>query len=281
MKGIQLLSDLEIVLKASRVSKDSRINRSFLHSRMCTYAGEEMRQSFRRNGYINPQWINDYGAVDVAEISSSEIPGLIKSGITLGKFRIPAVVALDDNRGIHSVYGDISGNEYYQISESEFRQKLRADKNLITKFFNYFFAQGQNVYVYPYIRNLRVKLIPVNPMEGYIIQTHKPVSGELVPASEWTLGEEYIVTAGTINHNGTIYSAGQSFIAQSPNYTGNGILEFKNKKRHLTLEDEYPITTDIFEAISMKIWMKDFQLERNEIADIKNDGADQTQLNAQ
>lgn len=281
MKGIQLISDLEIILKSSRVSKDSRINRSFLHSRMCTYAGEAMRQSARRNGYINPQWVNDYGNVDITEISSSEVPGVIKSGITLGKFKIPAVVAMDGNMGINSVYGDISGKEYYQLSESEFRQKLRADHTLITKLFNYFFAQGQYVYVYPYTASLRVKLIPVNPLEGYVMNTINPVSGELVPASDWSLGEEYTVKTGTIVHNGITYSAGQSFVAQNKFFSGNGTLEFKNKKRHLTLEDEYPITTDIFEEVSMKIWMKDFQLEKNEIADIKNDNADQKLLDVQ
>lgn len=278
MKGIDLVSDIEMVLKASRVSKDSRINRSFIHHRMCVYAGEAMRQSHARNGTINPQWVSDLGAVAVTAISSSEVPGMIKSGYTFGKFQIPGIVAMKKNQGIRSIFSLMEGKEYFQLQEPEFRAMLRSDNNLISKLFNYFFHQGNYIYVYPYIDTLRVKLILEDPRNGYVMNTHRPMPGELIPASDWSVGEEYIVESGSIVHNGITYNAGQFFTAQNKNYTGNGVLMYKNKKRSVTLEDEYPMTTDIFEEVCSKIWMKDFALEKQEIADIKNDNTDQLHL---
>jgi len=276
MKVIDATSDLAIVLKHSKVSKDSRINDKFLLSRFNAYRSKEIRDSYKRNREIDPTVQQDFGAVEVTKIASNDpIFGSLASSKEIGKVHIPTPVSLPNDKGIVSIHPEsriaTSINHYYGVSYNAFGDKINNPSYCNFKWY----SRVQNdIYLHPFASTIRAIFIIDNPMEGYVLQTYRPGKDQLIYQTEYTSGESYTVVSGTITHDGTIYTANQSFIAQNPDYSGNGVLRFTNQRRKMTLEDEYPISYTMTEVIMMKILQKDFGLEKQEIADIRNNAND-------
>jgi len=276
MKVIDTYSDLSIILKHSRVSKDSRINDKFLLSRFNAYRSKEIRDSFTRNIEIDPMVLQDMGETTTTEIGAND-PDM--TGFTLntkiGKFSIPTVVSLTGDKGIHSIAppNRLSPfkEQYYYTAYNTFGQKVTHPEYCTFKWFT---RINNHVYIYPYKKIIRPVLILDNPMEGYAIQTHTPPKNGLIYQTAYAPGESYTIVSGGITHNGINYLAGGTFIAQNPDYQGNGLLEFTDKKRRMTVEDEYPISYTMTEVIIMKILTKDFALEKDTVADIVNNAND-------
>lgn len=278
MKGIEFISDLTTILTKSRQSRDSRIQQSFLVSRTNTYRAEAIRQSHRRYPMVSPDWIQDMGPEKVTMLDKTEFNHVPSSGTKIGKFTIPSIVSLEYDLGINRITSLNTEQDYVIKSWNDFNLSFKADSTYIGHKFQKASRMGNMIYIFPFIHDIRAFLILFNPLDGYVVQTHTPVSGELIFTTPYRIGESYRVASGTITHNGIQYGIGNTFIAVNADYTGNGVLAFVNQKRKVTLEDDYPMSSDIAEEVFLKILTKDFQLEKREVADLRNDSSDELHI---
>jgi len=280
MKVIDAPSELSIILKGSRLSKDTRIVDSFLLSRFNAYRSVEIRESYKRNQFMDPAVQQDMGLMMVTEVPSNDpLIGQISSKTPIGKIHIPSIVSLPSDKGIVSVHPPSRlaslASQYYGTPYNTFGSKA-THKDYCN--FNWYTRIQNHVYIHPYKSEIRMILINDDPMDGYVLQTETPAKDALIFSTDYTLGESYTVKSGQVVHNGITQATGTSFIAVNPNYTGNGVLKFTNQKRKMTLEDDYPISYTMTEVIMMKILQKDFGLEKQEIADIRNNATDDSLL---
>lgn len=270
---IDYISDIAVILKGSKMSKDSRISDSFILSRINAYRSKEIRDSYSRNGYIDPSVIQDLGVMQATPVTSNEDPTVPKIGMILGRINIPQVVEIgDEDKGIVRVSHETGNKQFYKIPINRFFDMVEG--TIKTKFC-YVFRIGSTLYVNPFEENIRVFAILDSPEQGFFIDTTYQKNDSLVYKTNYTNAEQYIVVEGGIKHNGVQYNQGSVFTAVNQYYDGNGKVKLLNQKRRLTLEDYYPMSYTMFETIMMKILTKDFQVEEKEIPDLINDNQDQ------
>lgn len=259
-------SDVELVLKKSKITKDSRISERHIEFLIHKYRADFIRDNFNRYRQINPSWVQILWQKNVRSINSSEDPLVQCTGVTFGKVTLPSdVVHLLNNSGIISVLS-YSGQKIYGEIPLASVQLLPPDS--VEHKLGFFFRIGTHLYV-SNPRPIQIHLIAENPMVIPIKQNTYVGSGYL------EIGTSYTVIEGNVNHNGQTYYQGNQFTAVNTDYTGNGLVIPSQDSRPMTDHDPYPMDLSMFSQVSMAIWTREYKIEQSEIADIKNDNVDQ------
>jgi uncharacterized membrane protein YidH (DUF202 family) len=115
-------------------------------------------------------------------------------------------------------------------------------------------------------------LILESPLNGFVIDSEYVISGNL------TVGTQYEVFDNQIIHNAVVYNPGQLFTAVATTYTGVGLVKYKNQKRQMTNDDEYPLSHTMMESIILKILTIDYKIEMAQINDIRNNSTDTSKV---
>ena len=272
MKLIQHISAVDVILRKSSMSKDSRISFPFLIDRWNSYRASHIRESYDANMEYDTSLFQNLGTIAVTERSLQDDPTLPGNSVNIGKVTIPAIVSMVNNAGLVSVSGAGMGRKYNQCHITELADRMTAEnyKN------EWWFAKvGNTLFLTPFTSYINVVAILDNPLDGWVMNTEKPVSGSLVYTTDYQLGESYVVKSGTIIHDGVTYTVNQAFTATKPTFTGNGVLDFVMRKRKMTINDSYPMSATMAEMVMMKILTQDFKLEKQEIADVRNNMKDE------
>lgn len=275
MKLLQLVSRLDMILRHSKMSKDSRISFPFLMDLIHAYRAVHVRESYNANMEYDTSLFQYLGMVENTPRSLQDDPWFPRDCTNLGKASVPSIVSLVNNAGLVSVSSPARNRNFNPcgITELVDRMHLENYKN------EWWFAKVANtIWTTPYMPEISVTAILDNPMEGWILNTQKPVNGQLVYRTEYNTGEFYKVISGTIVHDGIQYGINSVFEATLPGWTGNGTIEHVNKKRRPTIDDEYPMSATMTEIVMMKILTQEFKLEKQEIADVRNNLKDDTQV---
>ena len=253
------------------MTRDSRISFPYLIDRWNDYRASHIRESYAANLELDTSLFQDLAAVPVTLRSLQDDPMFPSGCMNLGKASIPSVVSMVNNTGIISV-SDLSKNRKYQMCHiTELADRMRLENY---KDEHWYAKLGNTLWVYPYRKEINVVAILNDPLEGWVINTELPVNGFLIRRTEYQNGESYRVTGGTIIHGGTQYGFGDVFEAIETGWTGNGTIEFVNKKRKMTVEDPYPMSATMVKIIMVEILTIDFRLSKQQVADIGNDMKD-------
>jgi hypothetical protein len=261
----ELRSDIELIAEKSKVSKDHRLERPHLNFLIHKYAARSKRESFQRQGYIDPVWIQNLGIRTLTPVDSGEeLPGYC-SGITLGKVVLPRILSLPDDKGVVRVSGTSQHSTYYGISIERF---FDLDRTSLRAKIPYYMRSGDDFYLYPTPNKAHFRFVLDNPMDGDFFDNtlQQKIQEDL----------EYEVSEGAVTYDGTNYVAGDTFIGQlATTWSGPGKVFFKDKRRPMTEDDPYPMTFQGGEYVSMMILTKELNIEERKIADIKNDNTNQ------
>lgn len=263
----EITDDIKLILSKNQQSDDFRAHDRNIDFKVHQYRATAIRNTFKREMQINPQWLQDQGNLEPTKVTSDDDPAISGCSGTFGKIDIPTVIHLPDFMGVFRVSSACKTKTYYRTTLQRF---MGFDAGSTRSKFNYFFVIGNSVYMNPFIEDASVQLILENPLEGTItISTNIP-SGELV------VGLVYVVSAGDITHNSVKYRKGATFTAVNANFTGNGTVQLNNQKRQMTRTDDYPMDFTLLEQVKQKILLQDFAIEERKLADIDNDSQDGT-----
>lgn len=263
----EITDDLKLVLSKHQLSDDLKYDDRHLEYTVAKYRARGIRETFMRNGEINPTWIQDQGVTETTKVDKDDDPAIASCNCVFGKIVIPTVVNLPDIKGIYRVSSACRSKQYYRTTLERFMGFVDGS---VRDNFNYFFTIGNAIYLHPYIKEANVQLILENPLEGEILVTHSIKTGDL------EIGSIYTITSGSITHNSVKYQKGDDFTAVNADYTGNGVVKFKDQKRDFTKNDQYPIDHTMMEYIIMKILSQEFNIEERRIGDNRNDSIDET-----
>jgi hypothetical protein len=267
------VSDLELILQKSKISKDFRVNRRHLQFLWAQYRALAIRQQFAKTNEIDPTWLQDMGPTSTTQVTSADDPLVLVSSVTLSKITIPTIAQLNGANGVWRIASASKQETFFPITQARFFSLVQDSYRYR---FCYYFRVGPSLYVNKIVNYLDPILILDDPMDGTIIDTTNQVSGDLV------VGTQYVVSVGTIVHNGVQYNIGQTFTAANATFTTlgpfTGAVQLVNQVRPFALTDPYPMSFTMAEMIKLKILTQDFKIEESQLAEIRNDSQDQTVL---
>lgn len=270
---------LEILTK-SEFTDDSRLDEDFIGFLIDKKREKVIRDSYSRNGSIDPTWLQDLGMVSCTEVSYNDDKTLPVCDCTFGKVTLPPTISLrsplanKENTGINAILSACGSREFYPKPISRLFQLTTLRDKHPEKAYEYYARVHDAVYTYPYKAMIRPILILANPLDGYVI------TSESIPSGSLTVGTVYTVYGSQIVHNSIPYNPGDDFTAVNTVFTtlGGGTVQYKNQKRKMTKYDEYPLPGMMMEEILMKILTIDYKLEQSQIVDMKNNSKDAAQL---
>lgn len=254
-----------LILSKSTQSRNFRVHEDHIdykiHEKRARGIHEESK---RNNDYVDPNWLQDMGVMNVTFVTTADDPAVPQHCMEVGKILIPQVVSLTENRGVYRVAGSSKKNNWYPKELPLFWDVLSLENHVAQKF-NWYTSVGLSVYMSNPEKQANLVLVLYNPLDGYVIQTTDVI--------DLIVGEQYVVVSGNITHNGVIYYVDDTFTAVNTVFTGGGGVQFVNKKRRMTENDPYPIGA-IADYVIMKILTQDFKIESGEVGDIINDNQD-------
>jgi hypothetical protein len=279
MTRLNLIDHLTSVLTKAGETDDSRLDRDYLGYLIDNYRSKEIRDTYRRNPNIDPIWLQDYGVFDLTNIDRDEDTSISVCDCEFSKATLPPLVSIVDPRsstigkGMYRVQSACGSYEYYPTT----LQKLYlAPEGSVRTKFKHYVRVGNALYLTPEVNKARVVAVFEKPLESFVLQTEKVVSGDLVALTSYT------VVSGNVTHSGTVYGPGQVataiFTAVTTTFTGNGIVKYTNDKRAMTNNDEYPMSATMSEVVIMKILTNEYGVERGVVSDIIDDSRDQFQV---
>jgi hypothetical protein len=277
MRLIESIFLVKNLLSRFSVSDDSRLNERAIGSLISARRAAAIDKAYFINQVIDPVWLQDMGKINFTRVTSSDDPQILNSSLCLGKITLPPVVSLQTDRGVYRISSSSKQKQCYPISTEEFFFLYESDDDRL-KQFSHYFRIGNAYYVYPYQSEGSAILILADPLQGFVKLTENIASGSL------TYGDTFIVLSGQIVYGGTTYNPLQTFVAVQASgnaYTGTGIVQYLNKKRKMTMYDEYPIAKNMESEIILSILSSEFKIEASTLPDAINDARDNVQRQLQ
>ena len=264
--------DLKRLLSKGIPTDESRLNNGHLQFLINQRRSKEIRDSFKRNPVIEPIWIQDYGLTQFSTVSRAEDVSITSCPFKVSKALLPQIVSISDplsntsDLGMYAIRSACNkAYEFHQISNDKLflldKDSTMAKMKLYTKV-------GDCVYLMPEVKQARVMLILMNPLDGFVL------ANLFIPSGSLVVGTVYIVESGNVTHNGIKYFVGQTFTAINTLFTGLGKVQYALQKRPMTIDDPYPMSSTMWEVVKMKILTQDFAIEEKQIADLTGDLTD-------
>jgi len=278
MTRLEAIFDIIEILTKSGFTDDSRLSINYIGYKIDQKRAKEIRDSYNRNGNIDPIWIQDFGLTDLTPVNQADDNTISVNDCTFGKVTLPPVVSIrsgllgKENLGVHSVLSASGNNEFYYRPIQRLFQLMNLRDDHAERKYSYYARVHNSYYFTPTVEKVRPFLILESPLLGYIISSEYLITGEL------TIGDVFDVFDAQINHNGVYYSPGQSFTAVNANFTGLGKVKYHNQKRQMTNDDEYPLSHTMMESIILKILTIDYKIEMSQINDIRNNSSDTSKI---
>lgn len=266
---------IEWVTKFSQ-AEDSRLDHDFLGHKVNQFRELGLVDEYEQTGLIDMNWIQPIAIPNFHKVNFSEDRTIDYCNCDLSKTTLPPIITLTDTQqgqqdiGIFSVRSLCGKYEYFYYPYGLFR--MLTPDHPASKF-NYYFRLGSNFFVNKEIEKLVISAILKNPFDGVVNDTLPRVTTELVTGTDYLVGDALIV------HNSIIYQPGDTFTAANANFTGGKYVYLKDYQRNLTEDDEYPVSQRMARWIVWKILTEEFQLEKQQIADLDIDGTDETKYN--
>jgi len=266
---ISTIYTIKNILEKFNISDDSRTNERAIAAMVNSHRAAMVLKDYYQFRRVDPVWQQEV-YVNFTRVTSSDDPSILGSTLCLGKVTLPPVISLDNDTGVYRIASSSKMTPCYPISANEFFQLYGAgDKRL--RRFSYYFRLVNAYYVYPYQSEGSAILVLSDPLDGYKKFTEDVLSGFL------TYSDTFIVMGGQVQYGGVVYNPLQTFVATPANgdtFTGNGIVQYLNKKRKMNMFDEYPMSRSMETEIILSILTNEFKIEAVMTPDIINDARD-------
>jgi hypothetical protein len=228
---------------------------------------------YNNTGQIDMNWLSDCGLLTFHEVPPSDnITTSCKCPI--GKTTIPQTIPLqsrDSNLdlGIYSLTSLCGRYGYYPMP---IQRWLNIPSEHVMSNFKYYFRINSQLYVSNTPTQLRLIGIFLNPIEGKLINSAPVASGSIV------LNTVYYVSTfgGSVIYSNVSYAPGTTFTGgASANFTTtNGLVYLNSQVASYSDVDPFPCSGDMIRQIELEILTKEFNIEKAQLTDVRNDSVD-------
>ena len=266
-----IIDSLFEILTRFKRTDETRIDEDWLSYKIDSVRAELIVKQYAATGILDQTWLSDLGTIDFHKTNYADDP-TVQVNCNIAKATIPQVVSLissdaNNDLGIFSVTSLANSKQFYPKRMFSWRYTPSEHTNSL---FNWYARINTQMYVSdPNVSQLRIIGILLNPEDGNLNNTTPIVSGSLVN------GTMYIVKGSQVIYNNVVYSNNDTFAANATaTFTGTGLLYLASVVSAYRDVDPYPASGEMIRAIELEILTKEFAIEKNQIADVRNDSVD-------
>jgi hypothetical protein len=269
-----IIDDIKNLLTKFNVTDDSRLNDNWLAYKIDQVRADLISKQFIQTEQIDPSWISDLGVVDFYKVNFADDINVSYCACDISKTTIPQTVLLYSKSknwdlGIYSIMSTCGKTGYYY-------QPLPVWRNIPTEHeyskFGSYFRINTALYVNKLVEKLRILAVLQSPLDGKLIQSAPIASGGILS------GGAYIVSGGQVIYDATVYQPGDTFTGGVvTTYTGSGKVYLSTQAIDYRSTDPYPVSPEMARNVVLEICTKEFQIEKGQIPEVRNDSEDDTQ----
>jgi hypothetical protein len=274
-----------------RLGDESQINIRFLVNLIGQYRAKIITDWHNRYGMVQSDWVQKFYDEASTRVDNGDLNPIDPDTVSnhfYHKVRFPGTLTgMKGNFGIVRIHAANGTDKLYETTRDQIELMIQCGQPLHDQF-NWYYKEGDSVYLFKYSANIGADLILNDPFEGYIWRTENIASGRIKPGERYIANDRYqhnLQYTGTpvIMYNGRTYSIDDPFVGVEgvSEYTiliSNVIVGYETKKKMLTIKDPYPLDSGSLQDILWTILTKDLLLEAQAIQDVIGDNADTLNL---
>lgn len=258
-----------------KVSDELRLDPDWLGDKVDQIASQLKIAQYLQTGILDQTWLTDLGLVDTYKVNMADDINVTFCNCTISKFTIPQTISFiskDGNLDL-GVYQLISACGKYQFFPRRMSMWSYTPEDSPMSKFKYYSRINTACYLNDgNLRKIRPILCLLHPEDGKLINSANIVSGDLVS------GTSYTVKFGGVVYLSIPYSDGDTFTANATaTFTGTGKVYLTSQARAYAETDPYPASGEMIRMIELEILTKELGIEKQQIADQRNDSIDDSQ----
>jgi len=272
----QITDDLINLFSRFSQTDEQRIDEDYFAYKIEQARVSEIIKEYNVTGIIDQNWLLDFGIYDLTKVNFADDPNVTSCACDIMKAEIPSVMNLtslgDGNLDLGLKVISACGKTDYTYYPLEAWRLI--PKEHVRSKFHYYQRFGNKIYVNKLVNSLRFIGIP-ETTDGLIIKKTLPVISGSVKA-----GVTYMVKggSGSLTYNGVIYLPTNTFVGVTgiTTFTASGTCQlfYNNFEVAMTENDPYPVSAHLARQIVISILTTELQIERQQVADVVNDSAD-------
>lgn len=274
-----IMDSILLLLTRFRVTKETRVDPDWLSYKIDQVAAYLKADKFAKTGVIEQTWLSDLGVIDFHKTNYADDPAVV-CDCQVVKATIPQCISLssrdgNNDLGIFSITSLCNSNQFYPKRMFAWRYTPKEHTNSL---FSWYWRINTQLYLSDIeTTQARIVAILASPEDGYLNNTTPVASGSLVNGTSYTVRNNQVVYAGTVYNPYDTFTAGAT-----TTFGGTGLVYLTSVAASYRDVDPYPASADMIRQIELEILTKEFNIEKAQIADVRNDGIDdankQTQI---
>jgi len=269
-----IIDDIKNLASKFNVTDESRLNNNWLPFKIDEIRATLILNQWNSNEQLDQNWLTDLGTVDFHKVNVSDDVNVTYCGCPVSKAYIPQILNLtpkspNQDLGIQMISSLCGKNQYYNRPLSQW---MMIPQSHTYSLFSFYSRINTALYVNKKVSQLRIVAILARPEDGFYIQSTPIASGSIAS------GTDYIVKFGQVVYDSVVYDANDTFTGTSATtFSGAGSVYLENQKAVYRDTYPYPVSADMARQITLEILSKEFNIEKGQITDVRNDSKDDIQ----
>lgn len=278
-----IIDSLKIILTRFQPSDDTRLDDNWLSYKIDQVRAELIIKEFYQTNIIDYNWLSDVNLITFHKVNRAD-DNSVSCDCDISKAFIPQTIPLKNkdgnlDLGVYSLISPCGKTTYYQSRMGLWRYIPEGHSD---RLFGLYARINTSIYVNRVVDKLKFIGILNNPEDGYLINSSPVLSGSIQNTVV------YLVKYAQIYYNGITYQPGETFVgtvAQGTSnvittFSGSGTVYLNSQIASYRDVDPYPAGADMVRMIELEILTKEFGIEKEMIADIRNDSKDDASKSA-
>jgi len=150
------------------INDDREIDEIWLIHKFNAHRSLQIIEEFKQSNEIRSMWLMRLYKQEVKKVTSADDPSIISTSIELGKVHLPNIVAIPGDAGFVRLTGSSGILSFDPVSYDTLMLKIMYKEERMGEF-GYYTQIGNDVFLWPYVREVQAIIIPEDPFDIQII----------------------------------------------------------------------------------------------------------------
>jgi len=166
MTAAEIVFDILEIKNA--INDDREIDEVWLIHKFNAHRSLQIIEEFKQSNEIRSMWLMRLYKQEVKKVTSADDPSIISTSIELGKVHLPNIVAIPNDAGFVRLTGSSGILTFDPVSYDTLMLKIMFKEEKMGEF-GYYTQIGNDVFLWPYVREVQAIIIPEDPFDIQII----------------------------------------------------------------------------------------------------------------
>ena len=166
MNAAEIVFDILEIKNA--INDDREIDEIWLIHKFNAHRSLQIIEEFKQSNEIRSMWLMRLYKQEVKKVTSADDPSISVTSIELGKVHLPNIVAIPNDAGFVRLTGSSGILSFDPVSYDTLMLKIAFKEEKMGEF-GYYTQIGNDVFLWPYVREVQAIIIPEDPFDIQII----------------------------------------------------------------------------------------------------------------